>query len=259
MVVKKGEGSSRSFINFVDKVGAIDLGFCGSQFIWSNKRAGLANIRERLDRGICNADWQCLFPKASVRHLVAPTLDHNPILFDTYIERSFGRWPFRFEAIWTKDKSSTEVVERAWQTNVEGSHAFQLAKKFQIVKREFLKWNKEHFGQIRTHIKELERKIEVLQGMDPTTEVVEAEAALCLELNDWLEREELKWRQKSREIWLKEGDKNSRFFHISTLVRRRRNFIGEIKLEDRQWIQSRTKIDRYFATNFQNPFQSSNP
>jgi hypothetical protein len=27
---KKGEGSSRSFINFVDKVGAIDLGFCGS-------------------------------------------------------------------------------------------------------------------------------------------------------------------------------------------------------------------------------------
>ncbi len=27
---KKGERSSRSFINFVDKVGAIDLGFCGS-------------------------------------------------------------------------------------------------------------------------------------------------------------------------------------------------------------------------------------
>jgi hypothetical protein len=175
------------------------------------------------------------------------------------MERSFGMRPFRFEAIWTKDESSTEVVERAWQTDVEGSHAFQLAKKFQIVKREFLKWNKEHFGQTRTRIKELERKIEVLQGMDPTTEVVEAEAALCLELNDWLEREELKWRQKSREIWLKEGDKNSRFFHLSTLVRRRRNFIREIKLEDGQWIQSRTEIDRYFAINFQNLFQSSNP
>ena len=68
---KKGEGSSRSFVNFVDKVGAIDLGFSRSQFTWSNRRVGLANIRERLDRGICNANWQCLFPKAGVRHLVA--------------------------------------------------------------------------------------------------------------------------------------------------------------------------------------------
>jgi hypothetical protein len=256
---KKGEGSSRSFINFVDKVGAIDLGFCRSQFTSSNKRVGLANIRERLDRGICNADWQCLFPKAGVRHLVAPTSDHNPILLDTYMERSFSKRPVRFEAIWTKDESSIEVVERAWQIDVKRSYAFQLAKKFQIVKREFLKWNKEHFGQTRTRIKELERKIEVLQGMDLTTEVVETEAALCIELNDWLEREELKWRQKSREIWLKEDDKNSRFFHLSTLVRRRRNFIREIKLEDGQWIQSKTEIDRYFAINFQNLFQSSNP
>ena len=127
-------------------MGAIDLGFCGSQFTLSNKRVGLANIRERLDREICNADWQCLFPKAGVRHLVVPTSNHNPILLDTYMERSFSKRPFRFEVIWTKDESITEVVERAWQIDVEGSHAFQLVKKFQIVKREFLKWNKEHFG-----------------------------------------------------------------------------------------------------------------
>ncbi len=71
---------------------------------------------------------------------------------------------------------------------------------------------------------------------------------MSLELNDWLEREEIKWKQKSRELWLKEGDKNSMFFHLSTMIRHRRNFIAEIKLPD---------IENYFSSQFRELFQSS--
>ena len=53
-------GSSKYFTSFVDQVGAIDLGFSGSKYTWSNKRSGWANIRERLDKGICNAYWQSM-------------------------------------------------------------------------------------------------------------------------------------------------------------------------------------------------------
>lgn len=49
------------------------------------------------------------------------------------------------------------------------------------------------------------------------------------EINEWLTRVELLWRQKSRETWLKEGDKNSIFFHLSTIIRRKRNSIDAIK------------------------------
>ena len=49
-------------------------------------------------------------------------------------------------------------------------------------------------------IKELEHKIEEIRGLDPTKENLELEAALCLELNDWLDKEEIKWKQKSREL-----------------------------------------------------------
>ena len=51
-----GEASTRSFSNFVHATGAIDLGFFGSQFMWSNKCEGLANIKERLDKAMCNQE-----------------------------------------------------------------------------------------------------------------------------------------------------------------------------------------------------------
>lgn len=56
-------------------------------------------------------------------------------------------------------------------------------------------------------------------------------------------------RQKSRETWLKEGDKNSKFFHISITVKRRRNRIMAIK-NGKDWISEEEGIKNYFIENF---------
>jgi len=45
-------------------------------------------------------------------------------------------------------------------------------------------------------------------------------------------QEEILWKQKSRIQWIKEGDKNGRFFHNSLIQRRSRNCIVEIKAPD---------------------------
>ena len=48
------------------------------------------------------------------------------------------------------------------------------------------------------------------------------------EVEDFKKRalmEEIMWRQKSREVWLKEGEKNTRFFHKMANSHRRRNEI----------------------------------
>ena len=53
----------------------------------------------------------------------------------------------------------------------------------------------------------------------------------------WAVMEEISWRQRSRELWLKEGDKNSKFFHKMANARRRKNFLSSITVDGRKLLR----------------------
>ena len=46
----------------------------------------------------------------------------------------------------------------------------------------------------------------------------------------WVSMEEVHWRQLSRELWLREGDGNTGFFHRMANARRRANALDKIKI-----------------------------
>ena len=56
----------------------------------------------------------------------------------------------------------------------------------------------------------------------------------------WALIEEISWRQNSRQIWLKEGDSNTRFFHRMANTRRRKNFMQKIKVGG-EWLTGKLR------------------
>jgi len=50
------------------------------------------------------------------------------------------------------------------------------------------------------------------------------------ELEKMLLFEEVNWRQKSRALWLKEGDNNTKFFHRVANSHRRYNHVGALRI-----------------------------
>jgi hypothetical protein len=70
--------------------------------------------------------------------------------------------PFRFEAFWTRGKSSFSVVAEAWLAKVKGSPAFSLSRKWKNTKIALKSWNHHHFGNIQANIKSLMAEISII-------------------------------------------------------------------------------------------------
>ena len=71
---------------------------------------------------------------------------------------------------------------------------FDLQENWKRQKKDLKKWNKEVFGLVRERIKAKQANIAEIQQKPPTKENLELEASLNLELDDWLTKEELRWK-----------------------------------------------------------------
>jgi hypothetical protein len=62
------------------------------------------------------------------------------------------------------------------------------------------------------------------------------------EINFLLEKEERMWRQRSRTSWLKDGDRNTRYFHGQASQRRRRNRIMGLRSNEGVWVEEKEEV-----------------
>ena len=91
---------------------------------------------------------------------------------------------------------------------------------------EAIRWNRMHFGNVFNRKKNIMARLNGIQralANRPSNFLINLENELLKELEVVLSQEEDIWALKSRVNWLVQGDRNTNFYHVSTLVRRKRN------------------------------------
>ncbi|GLU14822.1 hypothetical protein SLE2022_313690 [Rubroshorea leprosula] len=78
---------------------------------------------------------------------------------------------------------------------------------------------------------------------------------LLHEYQQVLYEEELLWFQKSRVDWIASGDRNTSFYHLSTVIRRNKNKIGALK-KDGVWISNTAILSAHIQNFFIELFSS---
>ena len=153
-----------------------------------------------------------------------------------------GPSPFRFENMWLKFEGFKDLLRGWWQSlQFSGSYSFVLASKLKALKGILKVWNKEVFGRVEIKKNEALSRISYWDEVEKDKELslTEAEEREMARENykEWVDMEEVSWRQKSREIWLKEGDRNTGFFHRMANSHRRRNSITSIRINGRNLVK----------------------
>ncbi|GAU10788.1 hypothetical protein TSUD_424840, partial [Trifolium subterraneum] len=73
-----------------------------------------------------------------------------------------------------------------------------------------------------------------------------------------LRQEEIHWYQKAREDWIKLGDRNTKFFHTKTVIRRKRNRIHGLHLRNGIWCTDNDMLQEEAQNYFKHLFCSLN-
>ncbi|KAL9680790.1 hypothetical protein QQ045_012569 [Rhodiola kirilowii] len=121
----------------------------------------------------------------------------------------------------------------------------------------FVVWNKEKFGKVRRRINELREELETVRMQDSDREVIAREDELISRIDEWRLREEILWRQRSRVEWLREGDRNTSYFHAKATRRKEINTITRLKNRDGVWVLDDNQIASLIKEYFTDIYSSS--
>lgn len=72
-----------------------------------------------------------------------------------------------------------------------------------------------------------------------------------------LEKQDIYWKQRAKQFWLREGDQNTRFFHKYASTRRSSNQLVRVKGEYGNWRETKEEIQGVIEGYFVHLFQST--
>ncbi|XP_058759850.1 uncharacterized protein LOC131633146 [Vicia villosa] len=220
------------FKNFIEDMEVVDVPTIGSKFTWFNSNG---KTMSRLDRFLLSEkfieDWKVEGQTIGKRDIS----DHAPIWLQDN-KKEWGPKSFRFNNLWLKHEEFAPFVTKEWaKIHCKGRGDYCLVEKLKVLKERIRWWNKTVYGWIDLNIGTVEEELHHLDNLfvhfagtapDEVTTKRSKEMAIFW---DNINKKEGLLGLKSRQLWLSEGDNNTRFFHNSLKERRRRNLMCSLE------------------------------
>nr|XP_027100870.1 uncharacterized protein LOC113719906 [Coffea arabica] len=162
---------------------------------------------------------------------------------------------FYFDKRWLHKEGIQEVVEQAWNKEEHGSKMFKVTRKIRNCRIELLKWRNKVQSNSRSKINDLKQELDRVRNSDSDKRNGEVRE-LKKQLAEAYKEEEIFWSQKARISWLREGDKNTKYFHSYVKGRRVSNNLSKIQREDGSWTNNEDEVVTEIAVYFKELFTS---
>ncbi|XP_021730636.1 uncharacterized protein LOC110697570 [Chenopodium quinoa] len=235
----RGKRQMDAFRDALDECGLRDLGFKGNIFTWER---GLSMDALVLD------GWCSLFPYSELINFPICHSDHAAVLLKFGQKNECNRKGklFRFEALWLLNEECNKVVSNAWVCGVTKP----IHKRITRVGEGLSSWAGHKLGNIKKRIKKAEKKLQEAQGgwFDASR------LALCInikkEIDELRRLEESYWHTRARSNELRDGDKNTEYFHHKASQRRAKNFISGLYDDSGVWRKSVDDMDGVISDYF---------
>ena len=149
--------------------------------------------------------------------------------------------------MWMSYPFFSKVVSDAWEDDMV------LKTNIEKFIEELRIWNKDVFGNLfhrKNRMEARPRGIQTSIANGSSEYLLEVKNRLRREYFDILQQKEEFWSIKSRYNWLIQGDRNTKFFHISALIKRKRSRIVSLKDSHDVWFHNEDEDAALIRTGF---------
>lgn len=119
-----------------------------------------------------------------------------------------------------------------------------------------IEWDRNQFGNVKAELAHLRQELGLIQKNSLDESSIFRQKEIMARLDVLMKREETMWHQRSRVSWMKDGDRNTSYFHKKNERRRRQNEIKKILYQNGVWCEDEEEIVQIFQNYFTDLFST---
>eukprot|EP00253_Pinus_taeda_P029832 PITA_29832 len=229
---------------------------------WRNRRVGEAALAYRLDRFIMKETLLQQLHHYKQWVAAGGISDHSPIYLEIVRPTQKPKAPYKFNHVWLQDPSYIRMVSDYWVANpIDRSDS--LAKGFcnnlSQLKHLSIKCARDKYHRDNSSLLHIESELYSLldeRGLAfATTEQKSCLVELESQKSQILKDREESLHLRSRAIWLKAGDDNTRFFHNYAKGKKVTNTIWSMPIPKGGEVDTFRKLSHLGSSHFRNLYK----